>query len=153
MARSTSKVLKWSLRVMAGLSAVLGLGFIVWGCIVQNPPETALTMYVSALKIQYSHNVLIKLAQYCSGMIVLGSLALAVGGLGFLSSVLGRWCLSVLLLVAMLVSLGELALIISLVADLDGAVAKLVDSELNAASDNTDDVQQGVYVLFHSYCL
>ena len=67
----------------------------------------------------------------CRGMVILGSLALVVGVLGFLSSFLGRWCLSVLLFVALLINLGELALVISLLADLDKAVNSLVDSELN----------------------
>ena len=49
MGYETSKALKYSLRATSGLSAVLGVGFIIWGVIVQNPPETALTMYVILL--------------------------------------------------------------------------------------------------------
>lgn len=47
MGYPTSKALKYSLRAMSGLSTALGVGFIVWGVIIQNPPETALTMYVA----------------------------------------------------------------------------------------------------------
>jgi hypothetical protein len=46
MGYETSKALKYSLMATSGLSAALGVGFIIWGVIVQNPPETALTMYV-----------------------------------------------------------------------------------------------------------
>jgi len=73
--------------------------------------------------------------------VVLGSLALAVFLLGFLSSFLGRWCLSVLLLVALLVNLGELAIVISLLADLDRSVNALVDNALES-EDNTKTEEQ-----------
>ena len=46
MGYTTSKALKYSLRATSGLSTALGVGFIVWGVIVQDPPETALTLYV-----------------------------------------------------------------------------------------------------------
>jgi len=45
MGRETSKALKWSLRTMAGISGALGVGFIIWAVIVQNPPVNALPMY------------------------------------------------------------------------------------------------------------
>lgn len=46
MGYKSSKTLNYSLRAMAGLSTALGVGFIIWAVIVQNPPKTALTMYV-----------------------------------------------------------------------------------------------------------
>eukprot|EP00890_Picochlorum_soloecismus_P003642 jgi/Picsp_1/4279/NSC_01788-R1_expressed protein [Chlorella variabilis] len=119
MGRETSKALKWSLRTMAGISGALGVGFIIWAVIVQNPPVNALPI----------------------GLVVLGSLALAVCLLGFLSSFLGRWCLSVLLLVALLVNLGELAIVISLLADLDRSVNALVDNALDSEDNKKTEEQ------------
>ncbi len=49
MGRETSKALKWSLRTMAGISGALGVGFIIWAVIVQNPPVNALPMYVNLI--------------------------------------------------------------------------------------------------------
>eukprot|EP00889_Picochlorum_renovo_P003531 jgi/Picre1/30561/NNA_005923.t1 len=56
MGYKSSKTLNYSLRAMAGLSTALGVGFIIWAVIVQNPPKTALTI----------------------GMVILGTLALLV---------------------------------------------------------------------------
>lgn len=68
-------------------------------------------------------------------MVILGSLALVVGLLGLLLSFMGRSCLSVLLLVAFLVCIGELALTIRLMVDMDGSVNALVDSTLESYKD------------------
>jgi hypothetical protein len=63
-------------------------------------------------------------------MVVLGSFALLEAVIGVASSYLGRGCLSVYLLMGGLITLGELALIITLFTDLDGAVDDLVDYEM-----------------------
>lgn len=68
-------------------------------------------------------------------MVILGSLALFVGLLGLLLSFIGRSCLSVLLLVSFLVCIGELALTIRLMIDMDGSVNALVDSTLDSYKD------------------
>jgi hypothetical protein len=83
-----------------------------------------------------SCNVLLR-----SGLVVLGSLALALCLLGFLSSFLGRCCLSVLLLVALLVNLGELAIVISLLANLDRSVNALVDNALESEDNKKTEEQ------------
>jgi hypothetical protein len=118
----SSKALNYSLRATAGLSTALGIGFIVWGVIVQDPPETALTI----------------------GMIILGSLALFVGLFGLLISVMGRCCLSVLLLVAFLVNVGELALTIRLMADLDSSVNSLVENTMNSYKEDVKEAAEDV---------
>ncbi len=73
--------------------------------------------------------------QICSGMVVLGSLALFVGLLGLFLSFMGRSCLSVLLLVSFLVCIGELALTIRLMVDMEGSVNSLVDSTIDSYKD------------------
>ena len=113
----TSKALTNSLRGMSALSTVLGIGFIVWGVIVQNPPETALTI----------------------GMVILGSLALLVGLWGLLASVMGHCCLAVLLLVAFLVNIGELALTIRLMVDMESSVNTLVDNTMNGYKETVKE--------------
>ena len=42
MGNKTSPALRWALRVYAGLAGLIGIGFIVWACIIQNPPKSAL---------------------------------------------------------------------------------------------------------------
>jgi hypothetical protein len=76
------------------------------------------------------------LFHFCSGMVILGSLALFIGICGFFISFLGRCCLAILLFVGFLVSLGELALTISLMVDMDSSVSKLVDNTLNSYKDS-----------------
>jgi hypothetical protein len=110
----SSKALVYSLRSMSGLSTALGVGFIVWGVIVQDPPETALTI----------------------GMVILGSLALAVGLWGLLISIMGRCCMAVLLLMTFLVNIGELALTIRLMVDMDSSVNSLVENTMESYKDN-----------------
>ena len=102
---------------MSGLSTALGIGFIVWGVIVQDPPETALPI----------------------GMIILGSLALFVGLWGLLISIMGRCCMAVLLLLAFLVSIGELALTIRLMVDMESSVNALVENTMNSYKDTAKE--------------
>ena len=104
---------------MSGLSTALGVGFIVWGIIVQDPPEPALTI----------------------GMVILGSLALFVGLWGLLVSFMGRCCLAVLLLVAFLVNIGELALTIRLMVDMESSVNSLVENTMNGYKDQVTDAK------------
>lgn len=58
MGHETSDGLKWSLRVLAGFSGVIGVGFIIWACVVQNPPKSALPMYVPTLLLHNEHDIL-----------------------------------------------------------------------------------------------
>lgn len=118
----SSKALIYSLRSMSGLSTALGVGFIVWGVVIQDPPETALTI----------------------GMIILGSLALFVGLWGLLISIMGRCCLAVLLLVAFLVNIGELALTIRLMVDLDSSVNSLVENTMESYKDTAQAAAEDV---------
>ena len=101
---------------MSALSTALGIGFIVWGVIVQNPPENALPI----------------------GMIILGTLALVVGLWGLLISIMGRCCMAVLLLVAFLVNIGELALTIRLMVDMESSVNSLVENTMNSYKDSAE---------------
>ena len=71
-------------------------------------------------------------------MVILGSLALFVGLLGLLLSFMGRSCLSVLLLVSFLVCIGELALTIRLMVDMEGSVNALVDSTIDSYKDDVN---------------
>lgn len=75
----------------------------------------------------------------CSGMVILGTLALCVGLLGLLISFMGRACLAILLLCSFLVAIGELALTISLVVDMDKSVNALVDYTLDSYKDTARD--------------
>ena len=59
--------------------------------------------------------------------------------MGFFHSMCGRCCLSVFLLFAGLVTLGELGLVISLFANLDGAVNTLVEHDVNGEVDTAKD--------------
>lgn len=79
---------------------------------------------------------------FCRGMVILGSLALFVGLLGLLLSFMGRSCLSVLLLVAFLVCIGELALTIRLMVDMDASVSALVDSTIDSYKDEVQETVQ-----------
>ena len=42
--QQTSEALKWSLRALALTSGCIGVGFIIFACVLQNPPETSLPM-------------------------------------------------------------------------------------------------------------
>ncbi len=75
----------------------------------------------------------------CSGMVILGTLALCVGLLGLLISFMGRACLAILLLCSFLVAIGELALTISLIVDMDKPVNALVDYTLDSYKDTAKD--------------
>lgn len=142
MGYKSSKTLNYSLRAMAGLSTALGVGFIIWAVIVQNPPKTALTMYVCVYisGAMYGTYPSIDVCEImCSGMVILGTLALCVGLLGLLISFMGRACLAILLLCSFLVAIGELALTISLVVDMDKSVNALVDYTLDSYKDAAQD--------------
>ncbi|KAG7673544.1 hypothetical protein NADE_004769 [Nannochloris sp. 'desiccata'] len=68
MGQETSKGLKWSLRILSSISAVIGIGFIIWSTIIQSPPKSALPV----------------------GLIVLGALALVLALVGLFHSMCGR---------------------------------------------------------------
>lgn len=108
MGHESSEGLKWSLRALSGISAAIGVGFIIWAIVVQNPPKSALPV----------------------GLIVLGSLALFVALMGLFHSMCGRCCINMFLLFTGLLVIGEFAIVISLFADLDGNVQKIYDYEI-----------------------
>ena len=47
MGRESSPGLKWSLRAVSGISFVIGMGYVIWALVLQNPPKSALPMYVN----------------------------------------------------------------------------------------------------------
>lgn len=79
----------------------------------------------------------------CSGLVILGSFALAVSLLGFFHSFCGRGCLSVFLFVTFLVTVGELAVVISLFANLDSAVNTLVQHDAQSAANSKSSSKSG----------
>jgi hypothetical protein len=72
---------------------------------------------------------------FCSGLLILGVLALVLAIVGFFHSFCGRCCLSVFLGAAIITSLGELALIITLFVNLDSSVDNLVEYKTKNAEE------------------
>lgn len=151
MGQETSKGLKWSLRMLSAMSAVIGIGFIIWSVVIQNPPKSALPMWVlfrlviacipkhlSSLDLYLFKPILILLNLY-SGLVVLGSVALIMAVVGIFHSMCGRCCLSIFLFFMCLLTLGEFAIIISLFANLDGTVQNLLDYDISQEAAAKED--------------
>ncbi len=117
MGQESSEGLKWSLRALAGMSAVIGVGFIVWAIVIQNPPKSALPI----------------------GLIILGSLALFSALMGLFHSMCGRCCINMFLFFTGLLVIGEFAIVIALFADLDGNVQQIYDYDIEQEKADKKD--------------
>jgi hypothetical protein len=112
----TSKPLKWALITYSLLAFFIGVGYIAWGVVLQNPPSQALPL----------------------GLVIVGCASIVLSACGCLNSLCGRCCLSVFFFLATLVALGELAIVISLFVNLDGNVEQLTDYKGKAEAAAAD---------------
>jgi hypothetical protein len=78
-----------------------------------------------------------------SGLIVLGTLALILALVGIFHSMCGRCCLSIFLFFMCLLTIGELAIIISLFANLDGTVNNLLNYDISQEEAAKEEDKKG----------
>jgi len=109
---------KWALRVFGLINFLNGVGFIIYAVVLEEPPETALTI----------------------GLVILGSIGMILALLGAMIAYCNKCFNSLFLIVGSLVTIADLGIVISMFVNEDTQVTNICQAQYPdmSISDGTD---------------
>lgn len=118
MAGQVHPHVKWALRVFGLINFLNGVGFIIYAVVLEEPPETALTI----------------------GLVILGSIGMIIALLGAMIAYCNKCFNSLFLIVGSLVTIADLGIVVSMFVNEDTQVTNICQAQYPdmSISDGTE---------------